>query len=73
MNTYSVYRLNELDGESIGVVQAIGIEEATNKAKFTYGTDVYVVRQYSTSTTSFDPIWILLALLLVAVLTKKRS
>lgn len=72
MNTYIVYRNDTFDGE-LGILNASDISEAESKAKLMYGSDIYVVRQYSTTTTIIDPIWILLLLLLIAKFTTKRS
>jgi hypothetical protein len=70
MNTYSV---NDSNGVSIGTIQAADADTALSNAIFLYGPDVSVVRQYSTNALSIDPIWILLALLLAAQMTRKKS
>jgi hypothetical protein len=70
MNTYSV----QLNGESLGTLQASNIDEAIERAKTLYGADVTVMQQYTTNTIGFDPMWILLALLLAGMyFRKKRS
>ncbi len=74
MNTYSVHSTLQFDGESLGTVQASNIDEALERAKTLYGADVTVIQQYTTSTIGFDPMWILLALLLAGMyFRKKRS
>ncbi len=74
MNTYGVYPANTFDGELLGTVQADNIDEALERAKTLYGADVIVMQQYTTNAIGFDPLWILLALLLAGMyFRKKRS
>ncbi len=70
MNTYGVYS----NGESVGTVQAGNVDEALERAKTLYGADVTVMQQYTSNAIGFDPMWILLALLLAGMyFRKKRS
>lgn len=69
MNTYTIIDIN---GKTLDTITANTIDEAKDYANYVYGTGTNIIRQYSTSTTTFDPLWILGALLLIAIVTRKR-
>lgn len=69
MNTYSV---RDANGESLGTVQAGNTDEALERAKVLYGDSVTVMPQLTTTTIGFDPLWVLLAILLAGMYFKKK-
>lgn len=69
MNTYII---SDSTGATLGTMKANSAEEAHEQAVFIYGPDITVTRQYNTGTIGFDPLWILLAILLGGMYFKKK-
>jgi hypothetical protein len=69
MNTYIV---NDENGATLGTIPANSVDEAREQAIFLYGPNITVVRQYDTRTIGFDPLWALLAILILAMYAKKK-
>lgn len=69
MNTYVI---SDSTGATLGTIKANSADDAREQATFIYGPDITVTMQYTTGTIGFDPLWILLAVLLGAMYFKKK-
>ena len=68
MNTYVV---KDPNGNTVLTVNANSIDEAWSKAELLQGASILgytIEKQYATSTSTLDPIWILMGILVAAML-----
>jgi len=70
MKNYSVY---DISGNNVGTVQATNADAALLIAIYQYGLGASVQPQYSTDAIGIDPLWILLALIVVGKMMSKKS
>ena len=70
MKNYSVY---DISGQKVGTIQAPNVDVAYAQALALYGLGASVTPQLTANATGIDPIWIVLAVIGIAVMMSRKK